>query len=84
MELNGQYSTLTVCPVAIDYELFRNLARASTVETLAEVVERKFRSRKVLLGVDRMDLNKVRRLSAFEDMNRLAVGTGTHAQASGD
>lgn len=58
VDYNGHFARVTICPVGIDADKFITLARSEAVNDQIRQLKAQFAGKKVVLGVDQLDLTK--------------------------
>jgi trehalose 6-phosphate synthase/phosphatase len=70
VDMDGHFARVTICPIGIDAEKYGNLARSEAVQETIKQLRTQFQRKKIILGVDQMDLTKglVHKLLAVEEL----------------
>lgn len=70
VDYNGHFSRITICPVGIDAERYAEMVRSDAVQERIEKLKEQFAGKKVMLGVDQLDLTKglVHKFLAVEEL----------------
>ncbi|DBA03548.1 TPA: hypothetical protein N0F65_011449 [Lagenidium giganteum] len=70
VDFNGHFARVTICPVGIDAKKYHSLAQTDGVKEQIATLRAQFAGKKVLLGVDQLDLTKglVHKLLAVEEL----------------
>jgi trehalose 6-phosphate synthase/phosphatase len=70
VEWNGHFARVTICPVGIDADRYLSLMQSDVVQEVRQQLATQFAGKKLLLGVDPLDLTKglVHKLLAVEEL----------------
>ncbi|GAB9467323.1 Trehalose-phosphatase [Globisporangium polare] len=70
VEYNGHFARVTICPVGIDADKYTALVGTNSVQEQIKQMKNQFAGKKVILGVDPLDLTKglVHKLLAVEEL----------------
>lgn len=70
VEYNGHFARVTICPVGIDADKYTSLVGTNSVQEQIKQMKNQFAGKKVILGVDPLDLTKglVHKLLAVEEL----------------
>ncbi|KAF1330798.1 Trehalose-phosphatase, partial [Globisporangium splendens] len=70
VEYNGHFARVTICPVGIDADKYTSLVHSAGVQEQINQMTTKFAGKKVILGVDQLDLTKglVHKLLAIDEL----------------
>lgn len=70
VEYNGHFARVTICPVGIDADKYTSLVSTNNVQEQIKQMKNQFAGKKVILGVDPLDLTKgiVHKLLAVDEL----------------